>query len=61
MWVMEWEVVLITAAVEAGHLWSRRLEDCTAFVFMEGKKMDTKYFNQTLRCVMDLTEMMVPW
>lgn len=26
-----------------------------------GKKKDTKYFSQTLRYVMDLTEKMVPW
>lgn len=60
MRVMEWEVGLITAAVEAGYLRSQRLEDCSALVFM-GKKKDTKYFNQTLRYIMDFTEKMVPW
>lgn len=60
MWVMEWDVGLITAAGEAGHLWSRRLEDCSA-LFFYGEKKGTKYFSQTLRYVMDLTEKMVLW
>lgn len=60
MSVMEWEAGLITAAVEAGHLQSQGLENCSAFVFMGGKK-DTGYLNQTLRHIVDLTEKMIPW